>query len=68
MRKSVSTKIAEPIPAEFEGVFVQFGWERANRLFGKRATMRYFTALGADRLRAIRADNVKSSKQAAQVA
>jgi hypothetical protein len=54
MRKSQSTKLAEPIPVEFERVFVEHGWERANRIFGKRATTRYFTALGADRLRADR--------------
>lgn len=62
MRKAQSTKLAEPIPVEFERVFVELGWERANRIFGKRATKRYFTALGADRLRAIRADYLKSRK------
>ena len=54
MRKSQSTKIAEPIPVEFEQVFIHHGWDRANRVFGKRATTRYYTALGAERLRAER--------------
>jgi hypothetical protein len=64
MRKSVSTKLAEPIPAEFEGVFVQFGWERANRIFGKRASQRYFTAVGSERLRQQR-DAYLSERRAA---
>ena len=64
MRKSVSTKIAEPIPAEFEGVFVQYGWERANRLFGKRASQRYFTAAGSERLRQMR-ETYKAERRAA---
>ena len=51
MRKAPSTKIAEPIPVEFERVFIELGWERANRIFGKRASQRYFTAAGSDRLR-----------------
>jgi len=68
MRKALSTKIAEPIPSEFEQVFVALGWERANRIFGKRATQRYFIALGADRLRLNRAQYVKASKQGAYVA
>lgn len=51
MRKALSTKIAEPIPVEFEQVFIELGWERANRIFGKRASQRYFTAVGSDRLR-----------------
>ncbi len=51
MRKSMSTKIAEPIPIEFERVFIELGWERTNRIFGKRASQRYFTAAGSDRLR-----------------
>jgi len=51
MRKALSTKVAEPIPIEFERVFIELGWERANRIFGKRASQRYFTAVGSDRLR-----------------
>jgi len=51
MRKALSTKVAEPIPVEFERVFIELGWERANRIFGKRASQRYFTAAGSDRLR-----------------
>jgi len=54
MRKALSTKIAEPIPVEFERVFVEHGWERTNRIFGKRASQRYFTAVGSERLRRMR--------------
>jgi hypothetical protein len=62
MRKAQSTKIAEPIPVEFEQVFVELGWERCDRIFGKRATSRYVRASGADRLRAIRVDYLKLRK------
>jgi len=64
MRKSQSTKIAEPIPVEFEQVFIHHGWDRANRIFGKRATTRYYTALGADRLRAERSTYLDQRKTA----
>lgn len=49
--KSQSTKVAQPVPVEFRQIFVQHGWDRVNHLFGKRASVRYFTVLGADRLR-----------------
>jgi hypothetical protein len=68
MRKSQSTKIAEPIPVEFEQVFIHHGWDRANRIFGKRATTRYYTALGADRLRHERSAHLAECKPAAHVA
>lgn len=52
--KSQSTKVAQPVPVEFRQIFVQHGWDRVNHLFGKRASSRYFTVLGGDRLRAER--------------
>lgn len=48
--RSFSTKLARPVPPEFEGLFVQHGWRRVEHVFGKRASFRYFNALGADRL------------------
>lgn len=53
-RKAQSSKVAQPVPVEFRQIFVQHGWDRVNHLFGKRASVRYFTVLGADRLRAER--------------
>jgi hypothetical protein len=53
-RKAQSSKAPQPVPVEFRQLFVQHGWSRVNHLFGKRASVRYFTALGADRLRAER--------------
>jgi hypothetical protein len=53
-RKAQSSKVAQPVPVEFRQLFVQHGWERVNHLFGKRASVRYFTVLGGDRLRAER--------------
>ena len=52
--KAQSTKVAQPVPAEFRQLFVQHGWERVNHLFGKRASSRYFTVLGAEQLRSER--------------
>lgn len=66
MRKAQSTKIAEPIPVEFEQVFIHHGWDRANRIFGKRATTRYYTALGPDRLRAERGAHLGARRTQAQ--
>lgn len=54
-RKAQSSKVAQPVPVEFRQLFVRHGWERVNHLFGKRASVRYFTVLGGDRLRAERA-------------
>lgn len=53
-RKAQSSKVAQPVPVEFRQIFVQHGWDRVNHLFGKRASVRYFTVLGADSLRAER--------------
>jgi len=64
MRKAQSTKIAEPIPVEFEQVFIHHGWDRANRIFGKRATTRYYTASGPDRLRAEREAYLQARRSA----
>lgn len=60
--KGLSTKAPQHVPAEFEQVFVQHGWLRANYLFGKRPTTRYFTYLGPDRLRAARAAHLHAEK------
>lgn len=49
-----STRRARPIPPEFEETFVRQGWCKVNHLWGKRAAVRYFTALGSQRLRAAR--------------
>lgn len=53
--KPLSTKLARPVPPEFEAMFLAGGWPKVNQLYGKRAAQRYFTALGADRLRVARA-------------
>lgn len=54
MRKPYSTKALKPAPAEFEPFFIRRGWTATNEAFGKRATVRWFRALGAARLRAAR--------------
>lgn len=53
--KAPSTKTVHQVPAEFEPIFIEHGWHRAEYLFGKRAAKRWFTTLGPDRLRAARA-------------
>ena len=60
--KARSTKVAQPVPVEFRQLFVQYGWERVNHLFGKRASVRYFTVLGGDRLRAERNAHLNQRK------
>jgi hypothetical protein len=66
MRKLYSTKAPRPAPPEFERYFVEHGWARTNQAFGKRATVRWFTMLGAARLRAAR-DAFVAVTQAAAV-
>lgn len=61
--KALSTKAPQHVPAEFEQTFIEHGWNRANFLFGKRSTARYFTYLGPDRLRAAREDYLRSKKE-----
>lgn len=65
--KSQSTKVAQPVPVEFRQIFVQHGWDRVNHLFGKRASSRYFTVLGADRLRAERVAHLHARRSAVPV-
>ena len=50
MLKPYSTKLVRPIPPEFEDFFVRGGWAKVNQAFGKRPALRYYTALGPDRL------------------
>lgn len=52
--KSLPTSAPQPIPAEFEQLFIQHGWRRAEHVFGTRPAQRYATYLGIDRLRAAR--------------
>lgn len=60
--KAPSTKAAQPVPPEFEPIFIEQGWQRAEYLFGKRAAKRWFTVLGPDRLRAARAAHRAAEK------
>lgn len=48
------TKALSEVPAEYERVFVEHGWRRAEYLFGVRAAQRYNRVLGAERLHADR--------------
>ena len=74
LRKALSSKVAQPVPVEFRDLFVRHGWDRVNHLFGKRASVRYFTVLGGDRLRSERRaylDGIRSNgvcRGAAQIA
>lgn len=54
MLKAYSTKRTRPIPPEFEPAFIAGGWAKVNHMFGKRPSVRWFTALGPARLRAAR--------------
>lgn len=65
--KGLSTKAPQHVPVEFENVFVEEGWPRANYLFGKRATTRYFMYLGPERLRAARAAFVRAQTLAREL-
>lgn len=61
MRKAYSTKRPRPAPPEFEPAFVRGGWAKVNQMFGKRASVRWFTALGPARLRSARLAAVKAA-------
>lgn len=50
-----STKTLRPPAPEFEPTFVQHGWSKVNRMFGKRCAHRWYIMLGAERLKAARA-------------
>lgn len=54
-----STKTFRPPAPEFEGIFVQHGWGKVNRMYGKRCANRWFIMLGAERLKAMRARFVR---------
>jgi hypothetical protein len=49
-----STKTIKPPAPEFEQIFIQHGWTKINRMFGKRCAQRWFIMLGAGRLKAAR--------------
>lgn len=54
-----STKLFRPPAEEFEQIFVQHGWAKVNRMFGKRCSVRWYAMLGAERLKAARARFVR---------
>lgn len=66
MIKPYSTKLGRPVPVEFEPHFISGGWARVNQMFGKRPAVRYFTALGPERLKALRLAAVKMQRRKAQ--
>lgn len=49
-----STKTFRQPAPEFERIFIQHGWAKANRMFGKRCANRWYIMLGAERLKAAR--------------
>lgn len=52
--KAYSTRTMLSPPPEFVGFFVEHGWSKVNRMYGKRAAQRYYHMLGPDRLKAAR--------------
>jgi hypothetical protein len=62
MLKPYSTKLARPIPPEFEPSFIAGGWAKVNQMFGKRPAVRYFTALGPERLSIARLAAVRKAR------
>jgi hypothetical protein len=64
MLKPYSTKRPRPIPVEFEQNFIEGGWSRVNHMFGKNPAVRYFTALGSERLRIARLAAVRKQREA----
>ena len=57
--KPYSTKKMRPPAPEFEAMFVQHGWSKVNRMYGKRCAHRWYLALGAERLKAERDRHVR---------
>lgn len=54
MRKALSTKVLRAVPVEFAPTYVEHGQEVCERMYGKRATMRYRFAVGVARLNRMR--------------
>ena len=54
MPRPLSTKVIRKPAPEFEQIFIEQGWEKVGRMFGKRCSNRWFILLGAERLRAAR--------------
>lgn len=60
--KPFSTKrLHQPAP-EFEAMFVEHGWSKVNELYGKRCAQRWYIMLGAERLKAARAEFKRGAK------
>jgi len=54
MPRPLSTKVIRKPAPEFEQIFIEHGWEKVGRMFGKRCSNRWFIMLGAERLREAR--------------
>jgi hypothetical protein len=52
--KPYSTRTMLPPAPEFERFFIEEGWSKVNRLYGKRCANRWYIMLGAGRLKAAR--------------
>lgn len=53
--KPYSTKLLHAPAPEFEAMFIEHGWAKVNELYGKRCAQRWYIMLGAERLKAARA-------------
>jgi len=60
--KPFSTKLGRPIPPEFEPSFITGGWSLVNQMFGKRASLRFYTVSGPERLRLLRLAAVRKQR------
>lgn len=57
-----STKTFRPPAPEFESIFVEHGWAKVSRMYGKRCSQRWYIMLGAERLKAARARYVEGKR------
>lgn len=65
MLKPYSTKLARPVPAEFQQHFLEGGWPRVSHMYGKNPAWRYWRALGGQALSRQRDAFVKRQRRVA---
>lgn len=49
-RRSLPTNIPVPVDPEFERKFIEHGWQRVERIWGKRRTMTWAAVVGKEQL------------------
>lgn len=60
--RRLPTSVPIPVDPQFVQTFCEGGWARCDRIYGKRRTQTWASAIGRDRLRQMRREHLMGRK------